>query len=358
MFRLFVLKAMMHKRFKYIFGLTRGPVAVQGGGRVNDDQNTFTFSVEKATARINQSDSGLYLDEMQEFNLNKVPVEVDATTGLPVEGSLWQKAHHARREALKEMETALFAGLGTMNRLKNDPYTGFLGSKDKKNYYKFQNGQVVTTVIQTNNIPGHVMRIKSLALHTSLETIVPVTINGKVYEIKTRPALYTNILPTPIVIPINGEDITISYTVNEFMVGINTMCYGCQGVVRKISPYFPNIEGQEGNGLVIDMTLTCQPDNVIYENYNTNHNGIAHVLAYAARFKTAELLIESILSSGTINRFTMMDNQYLWGKRNHFRKEFQDRINWLISTDGFDLSTDNCYQCKPVAGFRKTGILT
>jgi len=349
---------MLQERFQYIFGLTRGKVQVNGA-IVDDVNNTFSFALDEAVARINQSDSGLFLDEMDEFNLNKVPVELNPDTGLPIVNTLWDKAARARHNAIGELETALFAGLATMNKLKSEPFLGVLGSATTRGYLSLNEGQSVTTVIQTSQKPGHVVRIKSIGLHTSLDATVPVTINGTEYEVRTRAGrLYANIQERPIVVPLNGEDIVISYPVGEFLVGNNKMCYTCSGQARKITPYFPNIETQEGNGLVLDIQVGCQPDNMIYENYYNQIHATDQVLAYAARFKTAELLIESIMNSTEINRYTTMDNQFLWGKRNHFRKEFQDRVNWLVSPDGFDLSTDNCYQCKPQVGFRKRGILS
>lgn len=333
----------MQERFHHIFGLSR---------------TVPPCATEDQKVAITVSDSGLYLDEMDELNLKMVPAAQDCKDFALVENSIWLLMERARNNALKAMETDLITGLHTINKLKREPFTGFLGSAAKVGYMPgLVEGQLVTTTLKTNALAGNIVRIKTIGLHASVSTLVPVNINGQSVEVSTTAhTLKQNTLAEPVEIPLTGEDIVITYVVEGFMVGNNKMCYGCAGTLRKLVPYFPQIDGQEANGLVLNIEITCQPDNVIYENYR-NRQDIKNVLGYAARFKSAELLLERILNSSEITRYTMMDNQYLWGKRNHFRKEYQDRLNWLVSTDGFDLTHDNCYSCKPPQGFAKRGIL-
>lgn len=80
------------------------------------------------------------------------------------------------------------------------------------------------------------------------------------------------------------------------------------------------------NGIYLDAKINCGLKEIVCQLKELDEsNTIAHALAY----KTQELLIEDILGSGNINRFTMLAKEHLWGKRNHFRKEFDDRVVWL-----------------------------
>src|SRR5699024_12003684 len=66
----------------------------------------------------------------------------------------------------------------------------------------------------------------------------------------------------------------------------------------------------------------CSSKNVICELLKVDEsNTIAHAIAY----KSQELLIEDLMSSGRINRFTQLSKEHLWGKRNHFRKRSEER---------------------------------
>jgi len=349
---------MLQERFKYIFGITRGPVSIQGQPVVNDQDNTFTAEFTAAADRINRSDSDLFLDEMEELPLSWVPVELNPATLQPVVGSIWELAVQSRHNALRAMQSDIRTALSEKYRPKTEAFTGVLGSESTRGVITgFVDGQTITTTIQTSQKPGHVLIINSLALHTSLDAVVPLRINDKVYAVKTRAnRIYKNYQEEPIIIPMDGNDIIIEYTINAFMVGDNKMCYTCGGKTAKITPYLPNIADIDGNGLHLDVMLTCNPDRLVIENYKLDYNSSADVLAYAARFKTAALLMDRILNSGVINRFTMSEGKYLTQRRNYFQTEYMDRIRWL-ATEGFNMELDDCYQCKPVQGFRKRGIM-
>ena len=71
---------------------------------------------------------------------------------------------------------------------------------------------------------------------------------------------------------------------------------------------------------------------------------IAVTMAHAVRFKAGYLLIEEVLKSPDVNRFTTMDRTYLWGKRNHFDKDNMNRIAYLTET--IDVYAFNCFVCK------------
>lgn len=97
------------------------------------------------------------------------------------------------------------------------------------------------------------------------------------------------------------------------------------------------------HGIVLDVDVRCVPGNLICREYD-RENAIAVTMAYATMYKAGELLIESVMSSNEINRYTMMNREYLWGKRNHFRKEYETRIQYLAST--IDVSSSDCYICR------------
>ena len=97
------------------------------------------------------------------------------------------------------------------------------------------------------------------------------------------------------------------------------------------------------HGFSLDVKIKCETGNLICKEYDEN-DSIALVTAFAILYKAGELVIENILNSGEINRFTMLRTEHLWGKRNHFRKEYIDRVGYLSKV--VDVTSSDCYICR------------
>lgn len=100
---------------------------------------------------------------------------------------------------------------------------------------------------------------------------------------------------------------------------------------------------QYSRGLVLDVDIKCDNEGLFCGQYKEN-DAIAVVMAWAAWFKSGELLIEEVLKSPDVNRYTTMAREYLWGKRNTFRTEYTTRIEYLVAS--IDVSASNCYVCR------------
>lgn len=107
-------------------------------------------------------------------------------------------------------------------------------------------------------------------------------------------------------------------------------------------------------GLSAEVDVRCDNQNFICREYDEN-DSVAITLAHATRYKAGELLIEAVLKSPEINRYTMMNREYLWGKRNHYRAEYNSRINFL--TEVVDITATDCYICKGGGDFVFSGIM-
>lgn len=96
------------------------------------------------------------------------------------------------------------------------------------------------------------------------------------------------------------------------------------------------------HGFVLDVELKCESKTLICREVFENEKiGIA--MAAAVQFKAAELIIESVLKSNEVNRFTMQNREYNWGKRNHFRVEYASRISYMAGE--IDISNSDCFVC-------------
>lgn len=97
------------------------------------------------------------------------------------------------------------------------------------------------------------------------------------------------------------------------------------------------------HGFSIDVEIKCETGNVVCREFDAS-NEVAVISAWAVLYKAGELLNEYILASTEITRFTTMSREHLYGKRNHFRKEYETRVSFLASE--IDLTSSDCYICR------------
>lgn len=96
-------------------------------------------------------------------------------------------------------------------------------------------------------------------------------------------------------------------------------------------------------GIVLDVEIRCISSNFVCREYN-DKDALAIVAKWAVAYKANEMLIERILSSPEVNRYTLMSREHLYGKRNHFRSEYQDRVHYIL--ENVDVSKTDCFICK------------
>jgi hypothetical protein len=97
------------------------------------------------------------------------------------------------------------------------------------------------------------------------------------------------------------------------------------------------------HGFVVTATIGCEHESVICREY-AKKEAMSLVMATAAQLKAGELWIEYIFKSGYVNKTNLQNREYLWGKRNHFRAEFDKRITVLATS--MTVGETNCYTCK------------
>ena len=109
------------------------------------------------------------------------------------------------------------------------------------------------------------------------------------------------------------------------------------------------------NGISLDVEVRCETANFICREYDEN-DAVSVALAYAIWYKAGELIIESVMKSTEVSRLVLVSREYLWGKRNHFRAEYEARIKWLVSDKGIDINSTDCFICKQEDGLFYHGI--
>ncbi|MCA9497107.1 MAG: hypothetical protein KC589_09250 [Nanoarchaeota archaeon] len=324
-----------------------------------DDQKPSDFDT---------SNSGLYLDQLEGLELSIINADADCG-----DGNIWEKMESAIRNAKINLRTDLLASIGTGARNKRKPFSGIIGQKQ---YRTFLNDTLVYAGLRITDcdIKGGEFTIKNI--HTLLDGSATFDIEIwnniddvplKTFQVNSVANTWTenDVLSEELTFPLYTEDADkleyyILYKPNGLKGAENKLDCGCSRKpdymkwfnIQGIKVNDPTIDGSffsdgYAHGLRIDVQINCNNAHVICggddQELDFDNDPIARVLAYAIRYKAGEILIEDILASGQINRYTMLDKERLWGKRNHYRSEFSQRIMYL--TQEIDLSVNDCFAC-------------
>lgn len=97
------------------------------------------------------------------------------------------------------------------------------------------------------------------------------------------------------------------------------------------------------HGLVIEGEIKCVTANFVCRQYS-DKDAIAVVSKWAVAYKANEILVEAVLNSREVDRYSLLDREHLYGKRNHYKKEYETRVQYII--DNVDITSNDCFYCK------------
>ena len=318
------------------------------------------------TDQINElsvSKSGLYLDDLEGGVFLRNVIYLDkCQTFIDIQKK-------AIQTAIQHFQTDLFAKLNQRFQVKKTAFLGeigkpaFSGSLDVSKRLQF----IRLKPIHDSDGMIHLNRIRIFLNQDTTTTITLI-------QIKEGETTGTNILQTEVTsvnqvltlatnvqLPLKKDGRFVEYYLTFERLGdvkprnLKISC-GCSGgdpfakfvdVTGGETDSFADFKTASGDiwthGFSLDVNIRCETGQLICREYNDN-DAIAKVTAFSILYKAGELVIENILNSGEVNRFTMLSNERLWGKRDHFRKEYRDRIEYLSKV--VDVSASDCFICR------------
>lgn len=99
-------------------------------------------------------------------------------------------------------------------------------------------------------------------------------------------------------------------------------------------------------GISIGASIQCDNNLWLCDAIANDPVG-SKIIPYAIRFKAGEIMMQKILSSEKLSYLTLLSREQMYGKREHFRKEYESRIIYLASKEGLDISKNECFECNP-----------
>jgi hypothetical protein len=333
-------------------------------------------------ADYNEGQSEVYLDELEGLNLKTIGDVANCE-----EGNIWEIMERARTNATLAFKSDLLSCIEDNFVPTRPVYSGLIGQVTHNatlNITKAKAGYI----IKPHRIVGGKLTIRRIGLIMNTSVAIQVQVYDNDQYSNSPIAQYTinsvandvayATLATPLSLPLWSQNVTdiryyLVYSIAGFQPRNNGPgCIPCSGGTRTVqykdwmtvngiigdgTDYPSFTETTELNGIVLDGQLECDGSRVICsDEYPLDFNtGKAMQMAYAIRFKAGALLIDEILSSPEINRYTMMDREALYGKRNHYRKQYEDWITYLCSNT--PIINNDCWRCKPSDMFRRGTIM-
>lgn len=324
-------------------------------------------------AGYNTSASGIWLDQLEGFNL-KVAAGADDCAS----GGLWERMDRAVRNAKVDLRKDLLGCIGKEYKPRAEFFKGQLGEATFKNPLTLPNSYAGIKV-SPFQIKGGVIVLKRIGI--LINAAVPVTV--KVFSTEnggTEIASYTtpvavtanqltwlSITPNPLELPMWNYSHRVDYYVllilnnAVFKPNNNKKDCGCGGVQR---PYlnwldFAGTTGndvtnlstfqttKEINGLVLDVEVKCQVSDLICDNerpLDFENDSFAQYLAYAVRFKAAERLYRELISTDQINRYSMMGGELHNTLIGSWGAAYLDCVQYLCSIINVD--NNDCLVCR------------
>lgn len=332
----------------------------------------------------NEGLSEFYLDELEGLNLEIIKGAEDCETG-----NLWELMDRSRENATKSFISDLLSCMQTNLQPKRPNYKGILGQQVFNSTLSFTE-TVAGQVVRFPRIVGGKIKINKigLILNSSVSVQVRVYNNDEnttnpigTYTISaTANAVSNATLATPLELPLWSNNVQtleyyFVYTVSGFMPKNNSLgCLPCgtreknpqyanwvqvYGIRGNTTDYASFVQTDELNGIVLTAEMFCDSNRLICSDeypLNFKTDGYAMKIAETIRYKAGALLIDYILSSPQINRYTMMDRESLYGKRNYFRKKAEDQTAWLCSNTPY--INNDCFICKKQSFVTKGAILS
>lgn len=341
------------------------------------DTECLTGGLDAETlAKLHASTSGIYMDDLPGGVHLKALKYIDSARSMADMGLT------ARDNAIKTMQDDLVVALNERYKQGRKSYIGQVGRMSYAQTLPGGNrwqglrirpndfNDAIMTVRRITVIMDQAVTFTLRLLRVPVDSVMGEEIGS--WQFTTTANAYKSIdLETPLRLPFtvsdgnalveywliyDTEESGQSFRPKDTKIG----CNSCNSVAADVLEQYVKVWGVTVNdpsqltgktqdsyshGIILDVDVRCDTNTLFCREYDEN-NAVAVAMARAVWYKAGELLIEEVLKSPDVNRYTTMAKEYLWGKRNHFRAEYDQRIIYLSAS--VDVSASNCYICRDV----------
>lgn len=341
-----------------------------------------------------ESLSGLFVDELPNLNMYFVNKAGGCT-------DVWYKCTEAYYDSVERLRQDIMMRVMDTRRMKWSAFGGDIGSR------KFSSALIplkslAGVRVYCNDISDGefvLRKIGALFSHTGTVTVYVVSLEDlttpiAMYDVATAAGKYTvTTLSTPLHLPLSSDMYeNMEYYVYYETAGLqplnNTVGCGCGGVrwcFDTLHPCFASpdatkdawrqylmIGGVQADtagdfdtvtavnhmyGLVLNGTFGCNPTGILCtDTVDWASDPVYFAVAHALRYRIGITLIEYVLTSAEINRFTMMNREGMALIADGYEARYKELLSYIGKT--MDVSQSGCFECDPKLWIGKAGILT
>jgi hypothetical protein len=313
------------------------------------------------------SSSGLYLDELKGIDLLRFS-ELGGDT------DVWQKMDNARNNAIVTFKVDLFREMSKYLEARHHPFSGnigqtkWIGSTLLSNYKGlkiFSDVNGATIRIRGFNLMLETTETVTLEVWTEEEQLITYSLTSQAGKNKV------NTLATPLELELDKEYFFIYQSNGKVLK--NKLTCGCGGFKWCYSHEKPcysrsrdnwtqwmmvaGIVGSDtsdldswsqshyAHGLSIIADTRCNSFGIICnDGMDFQNDPISLSVAMAILYKSGEYLLDYILDSNEVNRYTLLSAETIDVNRLFFQSRYAEMVNYIAKE--VDYNANDCWRCK------------
>ena len=342
--------------------------------------------VDGYLAEYSDSDSGLFVDELQGMNLRIL----NSTGG---NYGIWEKLTNARENAVSTFKLDVMAEILKTKEPARSKFNGDIGGKSFSSkltadtyqglrmYSDIYGGSFtlrgVTFILDTTeNVTLKIFSGEDDETGaTALYTITTNSIGGNLTSLAGRPK-YNAI--TPIQLSLNGDyyflyqtsslaynnKLTCNCSGFKWCFNLQTPCYrpsrdrwtewsmvaGVHGV--DVNSRDDWSTSREARGLILHGDFGCDTLGILCTEHTDFENDMVDkAMAHAINFKTGSFLSGYILDSEEVGRYTLLGIDALTANMVYYEERYKTMIEFIA--DNIELDRNECLKCKSPAGYKR-----
>jgi len=338
--------------------------------------------------------SGLYIDELTGLAFLK------AITDCENNADVFNLIDRARQVAVTNFQADTNALLMKSHKLRRQNYKGAIGRAISKNNPSLTTGQYYGIRIYCANVKSGVLRLTSIGALFSLTDSITVYIYNNLGDLIDTVTVNTEAnkhkqTPVDIELPMHSDYVENLQYFLFYQLGANTPkgndlkcnCGGFKAVFNTDNPYTNHLHGDRNYlwsqwimaggyhstgfpdldacttttnnlmyGLTLDVELKCKVNEVLcMDGLDFETNNLAGAMAIAIQHKAGSVLAGWILSSGNLNRYTLINTEQLVADMEAWGKVYNDMVTYIAAEA--DTSVNDCLICKDIVEMTRKGIL-
>jgi len=319
----------------------------------------------------NESKSGVFLDELDGFNIELAGAADDCARD-----GIWERMERAVRNAKYDYRNNLMGCLGLNYKPKIQPLNVQLGDTKFQGSHNYNTSYAGVKLIPAQ-IKGGIFVLKRVGIMVNATTPVTIKIYSNInnstllYQSTPIPAVADTFqwvaFATPLELPMFSYNKNVNYFIVYDLNGTyqpknNLKDCGCGGVQKPYLQWmdYNGVSGNDinnpenfsvtsatANGIVVDLQIKCKTTDLICsEEYPLDYDddGYAINLAYAIRFRAGARLYEELLNTTVINRHKLLNREYVSNKIIEWNEEYMKWINYLCANT--EMSNNDCMVCR------------